>query len=66
MTDYIFQREQDEILIFVKYLGDNEISLEINQKTNEIKKFVNDFRKKVEVNLDDQDIDFLKSKNLTN
>lgn len=66
MTDYIFQREQDEILIFVKYLGDNEISLEINKKTNEIKKFVNDFRKKVEVNLDNQDIDFLNSKNLTN
>lgn len=60
MSDYSFLDETNNgILIFVKYLGDNEITLEYDKNKKEASKFVCDYRKKVEVDLDEDDYKFL-------
>ena len=56
MSDYSFLDETSNgILVFVKYLGDNEITLEYDKNKKEASKFVCDYRKKVEVDLDEDD-----------
>ncbi len=60
MSDYSFLDETSNgILVFVKYLGDNEITLEYDKNKKEASKFVCDYRKKVEVDLDEDDYQFL-------
>lgn len=60
MSDYSFLDETSNgILVFVKYLGDNEITLEYDKNKKEAFKFVCDYRKKVEVDLDEDDYQFL-------
>ncbi len=60
MSDYSFLGETSNgILVFVKYLGDNEITLEYDKTRKEASKFVCDYRKKVEVDLDEDDYKFL-------
>jgi hypothetical protein len=60
--EYEFSNETDDgILIFVKYLGDNRITLEVNTKTKEAEKYVCDFIKEVEVELDEMDKRFVDS-----
>ena len=60
MNDYSFLEETNNgTLIFVKYLGDNEITLEYNKNKKEASKYVCDYRKKVEVDLDDDDYHFI-------
>lgn len=60
--EYEFSNETDEgVLIFIKYLGDNRITLEVNTKTKESKKYVCDYRKEVEVELDEMDKRFVDS-----
>ena len=62
MSDYSFLDEtSDGILVFVKYLGDNEITLEYDKNKKEASKFVCDYRKKVEVDLDEDDYQFLSN-----
>ncbi len=36
-------------LSYRKILGDTDVTLEINKETNKVTKFINDFRKKIEV-----------------
>ncbi|MCR5273077.1 MAG: hypothetical protein K6E13_08845 [Lachnospiraceae bacterium] len=60
--EYEFSNETDEgVLIFIKYLGDNRITLKVNTKTKESKKYVCDYRKEVEVELDEMDERFIDS-----
>jgi hypothetical protein len=60
--EYEFSNETDDgILIFIKYLGDNRITLKINTKTKESEKYVCDFRREVEVELDEMDKRFVDS-----
>ena len=60
MSDYSFLDETSNgILVFAKYLGDNEITLEYDKNKKEASKFVCDYRKKVEVDLDEDDYQFL-------
>ena len=60
--EYEFSNETDEgVLIFIKYLGDNRITLKVNTKTKESKKYVCDYRKEVEVELDEMDKRFVDS-----
>ena len=60
MSDYSFLDETSNgILVFVKYLGDNEITLEYDKNKKEASKFVCDYIKKVEVDLDEDDYKFL-------
>lgn len=60
ISDYSFLDEtSNRILFFVKYLGDNEITLEYDKNKKEASKFVCDYRKKVEVDLDEDDYKFL-------
>lgn len=60
MSNYSFLDETSNgILVFVKYLGDNEITLEYDKNKKEASKFVCDYRKKVEVDLDEDDYQFL-------
>jgi hypothetical protein len=60
MSDYSFLDEiSNGFLVFVKYLGDNEITLEYDKNKKEASKFVCDYRKKVEVDLDEYDYKFL-------
>ena len=62
MSDYSFLDETSNgILVFVKYLGDNEITLEYDKNKKEASKFVCDYRKKVEVDLDEDDYQFLSN-----
>ncbi len=60
MSDYSFLDETSNgILVFVKYFGVNEITLEYDKNKKEASKFVCDYRKKVEVDLDEDDYQFL-------
>ena len=60
MSDYsILDETSNGILVFVKYLGDNEIILEYDKNKKEASKFVCDYRKKVEVDLDEDDYKLL-------
>ena len=60
MRGYSFLDETRKgILVFVKHLGDNEITLEYDKNKKEASKFVCDYRKKVEVDLDEDDYKFL-------
>lgn len=60
MSDYSFLDETSNgILVFVKHLGDNEIAHEYDKKKKEFSKFVCDYRKKVKVDLDEDDYKFL-------
>ncbi len=62
MSDYSFLDETSNgILVYVKYLGDNEITLEYDKNKKEASKFVCDYRKKVEVDLDEDDYQFLSN-----
>lgn len=62
MSDYSFLDETSNgILFYVKYLGDNEITLEYDKNKKEASKFVCDYRKKVEVDLDEDDYQFLSN-----
>lgn len=58
--EYEFSNETDDgILIFIKYLGDNRITLKVNTKTKESEKYFCDFRREVEVELDEMDKRFV-------
>lgn len=47
--EYYLYLDDENSLIYRKILGDSDITLEIDKRTNDVKKFVNDFRKKVMV-----------------
>lgn len=48
--------KNDKNIIYAKYLGDNEITLELNVQTHDVKKYVNDFIKKVEITPDNIEV----------
>ena len=53
---YELYRKDNHSVIYVKYLGDNEITLEMSLDTGEVLKYVNDFRKKVPVEPDELEV----------
>ena len=57
--NYTFQREDHGVLIFIKYSGFDEVTLEVDTNTKKVSKFVCDYIKKVEVPLEQEDMDFL-------
>lgn len=61
-NEYVFVMEKDNVAVYHKYLGDNEILLEYNLKTKEIHKYCNDFRKKVLIETDNSDREFIALK----
>ena len=59
------------LIIYRKLLGDSEITIEYNKSDNRFHKYINDFRKKVEIDFDQSELQILQNKeialyNLTN
>ena len=58
--EYQCEVEDDQQIRYVRYIGFVEFTLELDVQTREIKKYVNDYMKKVEVAPDDIEITLMK------
>ncbi len=54
--EYECELKNDQKILYVRYIGFVEITLELDVQTKEIKKYVNDYMKKVEIAPDDIEI----------
>lgn len=53
---YELFKQNDKEIIYIKYLGDNEISLNLDINTGIVSKYVNDFRKNILIKPDELEI----------
>lgn len=58
---YLCWSKNEKEIIYIKSIGFDEITLELNVQTHEVKKYVNDFIKKVEVETENIEVILMKN-----
>lgn len=53
---YLCLSKNDKEIVYGKYRGDTEITLELDVQTHNVKKYANDFRKKIEIRPDNIEV----------